>query len=167
MSEAKPAQPSSSPVALLVALAVSFGAQALAASISHANMDWYETLQKPVFTPPAIAFPIVWTTLYALMAVSVWVFWRRVETASLRKRGLTWFGIQLVLNVAWTFAFFGLHRPLYGVAVIFMLLLAIVVTIVLFHRASRTASLLLMPYCLWVAFAAALNIGVFVLNPGG
>ena len=129
-------------------------------------MDWYETLQKPAFTPPAIAFPIVWTTLYAVMAVSVWTFWRRAETATLRKRGLTWFGIQLALNVAWTFAFFGLHRPLYGVAVIFMLLLAIVITIVFFDRASRTASLLLGPYCLWVAFAAALNVGVSVLNPG-
>jgi len=166
MSAAKPTQPRSSLVALLIALAVSFGAQALAASISHANMDWYETLQKPAFTPPAIAFPIVWTTLYAAMAVSVWTFWRSAETATLRKRGLTWFGIQLALNVAWTFAFFGLHRPLYGVAVIFMLLLAIVITIVFFDRASRTASLLLVPYCLWVAFAAALNVGVFVLNPG-
>jgi len=166
MSAAKPTQPRSSFVALLVALAVSFGAQALAASISHANMDWYETLQKPAFTPPAIAFPIVWTTLYAAMAVSVWMFWRRAEKATLRKRGLTWFGIQLALNVAWTFAFFGLHRPLYGVAVVFMLLLAIVITIVFFDRASRTASLLLVPYCLWVAFAAALNVGVSVLNPG-
>ena len=166
MSAAKPTQLRSSLVALLVALAVSFGAQALAASISHANMDWYETLQKPAFTPPAIAFPIVWTTLYAVMAVSVWMFWRRAETAKLRNAGLAWFGIQLALNVAWTFAFFGLHRPLYGVAVIFMLLLAIVITIVFFDRASRTASLLLVPYCLWVAFAAALNVGVFVLNPG-
>jgi len=151
---------------LLLALAVCFGAQALAASISHANMDWYLTLQKPGFTPPAIAFPIVWTTLYALMAVSVWTFWRRAETANVRKRGLTWFGIQLALNVTWAFAFFGLHRPFYGVAVILLLLFAIIITIVFFDRASRVASLLLVPYVLWIAFAAALNVGILVLNPG-
>jgi len=151
---------------LLLALAVCFGAQALAASIAHANMDWYQTLQKPGFTPPAITFPIVWTMLYALMAVSAWMFWRRADTASLRKRGLSWFGIQLALNVAWTFAFFGLHRPFYGVAVILLLLFAIIITIIFFDRASRVASLLLVPYGLWVAFAAALNVGIFVLNPG-
>jgi len=150
----------------LLALAVCFGAQALAASISHANMDWYLTLQKPGFTPPAIAFPIVWTTLYALMAVSVWTFWRRAETANVRKRGLTWFGIQLALNVTWAFAFFGLHRPFYGVAVILLLLFAIIITIVFFDRGSRVASLLLVPYVLWIAFAAALNVGILVLNPG-
>ena len=151
---------------LLLALAVCFGAQAVAASIAHANMGWYQTLQKPPFTPPAITFPIVWTTLYALMAVSVWTFWRRAGTGRLRKTGLAWFGIQLAFNVAWTFAFFGLHRPLYGVAVILVLLLAIGITIIFFERASRMAALLLVPYFLWVAFAAVLNAGIFVLNSG-
>jgi benzodiazapine receptor len=151
---------------LLLALAVCFGAQALAASIAHANMDWYQTLQKPAFAPPAITFPIAWTTLYALMAVSVWIFWRRAETATLRKSGLTWFGIALALNVAWTFAFFWLHRPLYGAAVMLMLLLAIIVTIVFFDRASRTAALLLVPCFLWIALMAAQDVGILVFNPG-
>jgi translocator protein len=151
---------------LLLALVACFGAQALAASIAHANMDWYQTLQKPVFAPPAITFPIAWTTFYALMAVSVWVFWRRAETARLRNTGLAWFGIALVLNVAWTFAFFWLHRPLYGLAVMLMLLLAIVITIIFFERAGRAASLLLVPCFLWIAYVAAQDVGIFVLNPG-
>jgi benzodiazapine receptor len=151
---------------LLLALAACFGAQALTALMAHANMGWYQTLQKPGFTPPAISFPIVWTTVYALLAVSVWTFWRRAETARLRKRGLTWFGIALALNVAWTFALFWLHLPLYAVAVILMLLLAIVVTFVLFERASRAASLLLVPYFLWIALMGAQDVGIFVLNPG-
>ena len=129
-------------------------------------MDWYATLQKPSFTPPAIAFPIVWTTLYVLMAIAAWTFWRQAETAELRRTGVIWFGLQLLLNVAWTFAFFGLHQPGYGVVTILFLLLAILITIVVFDRESRTASLLLVPYFLWVAFAAALNAGTFLLNSG-
>jgi benzodiazapine receptor len=151
---------------LLLALAVCFGAQALAAAIAHANMAWYQTLLKPGFTPPAITFPIVWTAVYALMAVAVWMFWRRAETAKLRKTGITWFGITLALNVAWTFAFFWLHRPLYGVAVMLMLLLAIIITIIFFERASRTASLLLVPCFLWFALMGAQDVGIFLLNSG-
>ena len=100
--------------ALIAAFAACFAAQAIGASIAHSNMDWYATLQKPSFTPPAIAFPIVWTTLYVLMAIAAWTFWRHAENAGLRRTGVIWFGVQLVLNVAWTFAFFGLHQPGYG-----------------------------------------------------
>ena len=152
--------------ALVVAFVACFAAQAIGASIAHSNMDWYATLQKPSFTPPAIVFPIVWTTLYVLMAIAAWTFWRHAEAAGLRRTGAIWFGVQLVLNVAWTFAFFGLHQPGYGVVAILFLLLAILITIVVFDRASRTASLLLVPYFLWVAFAAALNAGTFLLNRG-
>jgi tryptophan-rich sensory protein len=152
--------------ALVVAFAACFAAQAIGASIAHSNMDWYATLQKPSFTPPAIAFPIVWTTLYVLMAIASWTFWRKAETVELRRTGVIWFGIQLLLNVAWTFAFFGLHQPGYGVVTILFLLIAILITIVVFDRASRTASLLLVPYFLWVSFAAALNAGTFLLNSG-
>jgi tryptophan-rich sensory protein len=152
--------------ALIVAFAACFAAQAIGASIAHSNMDWYATLQKPSFMPPAIVFPIVWTTLYVLMAIAAWTFWRQAETAELRRIGVIWFGLQLLLNVAWTFAFFGLHQPGYGVVTILFLLLAILITIVVFDRASRTASLLLVPYFVWVSFAAALNAGTFLLNSG-
>ena len=141
--------------ALVAAFAACFAAQAIGASIAHSNMDWHATLQKPSFTPPAIAL---------LMAIAAWTFWRHAENAGLRRTGVIWFGVQLVLNVAWTFAFFGLHQPGYGVVTILFLLLAILITIVVFDRASRTASLLLVPYFLWVAFAAALNAGTFLLN---
>jgi benzodiazapine receptor len=152
--------------ALAVAFAACFAAQAIGASIAHSNMDWYATLQKPSFTPPAVVFPIVWTTLYVLMAIAAWTFWRHAQTAGLRRTGVIWFGLQLLLNVAWTFAFFGLHQPGYGVVTILFLLIAIVITIVVFDRASRTASLLLVPYFLWVSFAATLNAGTFLLNSG-
>jgi tryptophan-rich sensory protein len=152
--------------ALAVAFVACFAAQAIGASIAHSNMDWYATLQKPSFTPPAIVFPIVWTTLYVLMAIAAWTFWRQAETAELRRIGVVWFGLQLLLNVAWTFAFFGLHQPGYGVVTILFLLIAIIVTTVVFGRASRTASLLLVPYLLWVSFAAVLNAGTFLLNSG-
>jgi tryptophan-rich sensory protein len=106
---------------------------------------------------------VVWTILYAMMAVSAWLVWRAPESDD-RKFGLVWFGIQLGLNVVWSFAFFWLHSPGFGLGVIMVLLIAIVITIALFDRTSRTAALLLIPYVLWVSFAAALNFAVWYLN---
>jgi benzodiazapine receptor len=148
--------------ALLVALAACFAAAALGGALTEPNLPWYETLAKPGFAPPNSVFPVVWTILYLMMAVSAWLVWR--AEAKDRTLALIWFGIQLALNVAWSFAFFWMHSPVLGLAVIMVLLLAIVVTIVLFDRSSRTATLLLMPYLLWVCFAAGLNGAIWMLN---
>lgn len=150
--------------ALLIALAACFAAAAIGGALTEPNLPWYDTLAKPGFTPPNAAFPVVWTILYAMMAVSAWLVWRVPARESDRKLGLVWFGIQLALNVAWSFAFFWLHSPALGLVVIMLLLAAIVTTIVLFDRSSRAASLLLMPYVLWVSFAAALNFAIWLLN---
>jgi tryptophan-rich sensory protein len=149
---------------LPVALAVCFAASAVGGALTQPNLDWYETLAKPGFAPPNAAFPVVWTMLYAMMAVSAWLVWRAPAESDGRKSGLAWFGLQLGLNVLWSFAFFWLHSPGFGLGVILVLLIAIVITIVLFDRTSRTAALLLIPYVLWVSFAAALNFAVWYLN---
>jgi tryptophan-rich sensory protein len=151
-------------IALLIALGVCFAASAIGGLLTEPNLPWYETLNKPGFAPPNSVFPIVWTILYAMMAVSAWLFWRSPGKDEDRKFGLTWFGIQLALNVGWSFAFFWLHSPAVGFAVILLLIVAIMVTIVLFDRSSRRAALLLMPYLLWVSFAAALNFAFWLLN---
>lgn len=153
-------------LALVIAFAVCFAASAIGGALTEPNLDWYATLAKPGFTPPNAAFPIVWTILYAVMAVSAWLVWRTPGNAGDKKVGLIWFGIQLVLNVLWSFAFFWLHSPLYGFGVILALIVAIVITIVYFDKVSRPAALLLMPYVLWVAFAAALNFAIWMLNSG-
>lgn len=151
-------------IALSVALGVCFAASAIGGLLTAPNLPWYETLERPGFAPPNSVFPVVWTVLYALMAIAVWLFWRARGTEQDRKLGLIWFAIQLVLNVAWSFAFFWLHSPASGLFVILLLLAAIAVTIVLFDRSSRSAALLLVPYLLWVCFAAGLNFAFWFLN---
>ena len=151
-------------IALVAALAVCFGASAIGGLLTEPNLAWYETLERPGFAPPNSVFPVVWTVLYAVMAVAAWLFWRAEGKSGDRKVGLIWFGVQLALNVAWSFAFFWLQSPASGLIVILLLLMAIAITIVLFDRLSRAAALLLIPYLLWVCFAAALNFAFWFLN---
>lgn len=126
---------------------------------------WYATLQKPSFTPPNWLFAPAWTTLYLLMAIAAFAVWRKGAGNQRVATALSYFLAQLVLNMMWSFVFFGLKSPLAGVAVIAGLWVAILVTIVKFFPVSKVAAILLLPYILWVSFAAALNISVWILNP--
>jgi benzodiazapine receptor len=151
-------------LALGAALAVCFLALLAGKALTTPNLGWYETLAKPGFAPPNVVFPLVWAVLYLMMAASAWLVWRVPTSEGDRKLALIWFAIQLVIGVAWSFAFFWLHGPFFGLVVIMVLLIAIVITIVLFDRSSRIASLLLVPYLLWVCFAAGLNFAIWYLN---
>jgi len=125
---------------------------------------WYAGLAKPGFTPPNGVFGPVWTVLYALMAYAVW---RVLSLPATRGRGraLVAFFVQLALNAAWSWAFFGAHSPLAGLWVILPLLLMIIETIRRFWPLDRLAAVLLMPYAAWVGFATALNAAIWRLNP--
>ena len=128
-----------------------------------AILDWYPTLAKPSWTPPNAAFPIVWTLLYVVMAISAWLVWRRPDGPS-RRPALIAFFIQLALNFLWSMLFFGLRNPFLGLIDIVLLLAAILATILLFRRVSGMAALLLLPYLAWVGYASALNLAIFRLN---
>jgi tryptophan-rich sensory protein len=160
--------PKASPLAGVAALAV-FTAVALIAGwigslATTPNIPtWYAGLAKPSFNPPNAVFPVVWTVLYVVMGVAAWLVWR-TPAGERRRLALTAWFVQLVLNVLWSFAFFGLHSPLAGLIVIVVLLVAIVVTILAFRRVSGTAALLLAPYLAWVAFATVLNASILSLN---
>ena len=153
-----------SPIAMAGAVAVCFVAAALGGVLTEPNLRWYAGLAKPGFTPANAVFPIVWTILYAMMAVAAWMVWRRGAEGDERRTALIFFGIQLALGVLWSFVFFWLHQIGYAMGGILLLLFAIVTTIVLFDRLSRVAALLLVPYVLWVAFASALNMSIWILN---
>ena len=163
-SVAEPIASKRSLLGLGLALLICFAASFIGNAFTMPNLGWYATLEKPGFTPPNGIFPIVWTILFALMAVSAWLVWRKPADAGDKKTALTWFGIQLALNVLWPFAFFQMQSPIAGLAVILWLLVAIVLTMVFFDRVSRIAALLLIPYLLWVGFAAGLNFAVWALN---
>ena len=126
---------------------------------------WYAGLEKPSFNPPNSIFPIVWTILYVMMAVAAWLVWRAPASPPQRRAALVLYFVQLVVNVVWSFAFFGAQSPLGGLVVIAILLVAIVATILAFRRISGLAALLLLPYLAWVGFATILNAAIFSLNP--
>jgi tryptophan-rich sensory protein len=136
----------------------------LGGALTRPNLDWYATLAKPDFAPPNSVFPVVWPILYALMAISAWLAWRAPGKDEDRKLAMIWFFIQLAVGVLWSVAFFSLHSPAYGLAVIMVFLVAITITIVLFDRLSRVAALLFIPLLLWVCFAAGLNSAIWLLN---
>jgi tryptophan-rich sensory protein len=125
---------------------------------------WYAGLHKPIFSPPNWLFGPVWTLLYALMAVSAFLVWREDGKDQEIKLALKIFVIQLILNILWSLAFFGLRSPLLGLIVIVALWAAILLTIKNFLRISALAGWLMLPYLLWVSFASVLNFSIFILN---
>jgi len=150
-------------LALFVAIcfAVSgFGAIVTSRSVSQ----WYPALVKPSWNPPSWVFGPVWTLLYLMMAIAAWIVWRRLGFKGGAKP-LSIFALQLALNAAWSPLFFGLRNPLAGLIDIIPLWVAILATMVSFWRISRLAGALLIPYWLWVGFAAALNFTIWRLNP--
>ena len=141
-------------------LAVCLGAGALGGiATTQSVATWYPTLAKPSWTPPGWLFAPVWTALYIAMAVAGWRVWRRVGG-----RALTSFAVQLALNVAWSFLFFGLRQPVLGMIDITALWLAIVVTLASFRKVDGPAAWLLVPYLGWVTFASALNLAIALRN---
>lgn len=125
---------------------------------------WYITLNKSPLNPPPWIFGPVWTVLYLLMGVSLFLLWKKGFTNKKRKKALTIFFIQLSLNVAWSFLFFGLHSPIFGLLDIVLLWVAILATILAFMKISKIAAYLLLPYFAWVSFATILNASVVILN---
>jgi tryptophan-rich sensory protein len=152
------------PAKLAGSIAVSFAAGAVGSLATIPNIPtWYMSLHKPFFNPPNWIFGPVWTLLYLLVAISLYLVWTAQYKAS-KKNALGVFGIQLLLNAAWTVVFFGAHMTVVGVVVILLLLGSILLTVKLFWPISKVAVYLLIPYAVWVAFATALTIAIAVLN---
>ena len=126
--------------------------------------DWYTTLNKPWFTPPDYLFGPVWTVLYILMGISLYlVLAKGWETRPVRI-GAGLFAAQLGANLLWSVLFFGMHSPGAGLVDILLLLALIIATIISFNKVSKPAAMLLVPYLAWVCIASALNAGVLILN---
>lgn len=125
---------------------------------------WYAGLAKPEFAPPNWIFAPVWTTLFALMGIAVFIIWQKRPHRKDAKAALGIFACQLVLNTLWSIIFFGLHSPGGAFIEIIFLWLAILATIVMFARISKLAGWLLVPYILWVSFAGYLNYMIWMLN---
>lgn len=145
---------------LVICLGISVaGGAATASSVG----TWYQTLQKPSFNPPNWLFAPVWTALYIMMAIAGWRVWRAHGLRGARA-AMALFAVQLALNLAWSFLFFGYRMIGAALIEIVLLLMAILVTTVLFWKRDRLAGMLFVPYAGWVAFATILNFALWRLN---
>ena len=150
---------------LALSLLLCLGVGMLASLVTRPEIStWYAALVKPSWTPPSLAFPIVWSVLYVLMAVSLWRLWNLEPRSAARSRAIFWFMVQLALNGLWSPVFFGWHNTKAALAIIIGLLIAIVLTMLAASRAERLAAWLLAPYLVWVAYATTINIGVVAMN---
>ena len=151
-------------IGFIVLLIVCFTAAGVGSVATFPKIEnWYASLVKPSWTPPDWIFGPVWSILYLSMAIAAWLVWRQSGFLSIP---LAIFVMQLILNAAWSWLFFGLQNP--GIAFIEILFLwtAIAATIMTFWQRSALAGLLLVPYFCWVTFACFLNFAIWRLNAG-
>lgn len=125
---------------------------------------WYAGLEKASLNPPSWVFGPVWTTLYILMGVALYLVWSKNANSKQAKIAMRVFFFQLVLNSLWSIAFFGWENPLIALVVIALLWISILINIILFYKISKPAAWLLVPYILWVSFASYLNYSIWALN---
>jgi tryptophan-rich sensory protein len=148
---------------LIVWLVVSFAASAIGAVASLHAGEFYTQLARPDWAPPPAIFGPVWTVLYGLMGIAAWYVWR-VGGFGANRLALGLFMVQLSLNALWTWLFFSWRLGLWAFVDILLLLALILATLVAFWRVRLLAGVLLIPYLLWVVFAAALNYSIWQLN---
>lgn len=149
----------------IVSLILPFIAGALGSYLTiDAIPGWYQTLNKPSFTPPNWIFAPVWIVLYLFMGISLFLFWRMKASKHTKDRGFLFYSLQLALNVLWSYYFFTDKNVSSALFVILLLWLFIALCIGAFRKISVLAAWLLVPYLLWVTYAACLNAAILLLN---
>ncbi len=148
---------------LIVCLAIPLAVGGLATLLSG-GMDTYAAMDKPPLSPPGWVFPVVWTVLYLLMGYASYLVVTAEAPAAHKRKALTLYGLQLLANFIWPLLFFGAGLPLTALLWLIVLWVLIFLTIRAFSDISERAGDLLIPYILWVTFAAYLNLGIYLLN---
>ena len=151
-------------IKIIVSVAAPLAVGALGSVFTSGSVNtWYSTLNKPAFNPPNWVFGPVWTLLFILMGVSFYLVWNK-KFGKEPKKLIGIYAFQLILNLLWSLCFFGWQNPTLALGEIIVLWIAIAVNAFWFHQISRIAGNLLIPYLLWVSFAAVLNTAIVVLN---
>ena len=122
---------------------------------------WYSLINKPTFNPPSWVFAPVWTTLYLMMTIAIWLFWHS------RNRDMNTiyiYFIHIVFNTTWSIVFFGLHQILLALIVLLILIILIIILILKFKRVNKVSAFLMIPYLLWSCYALFLNLNLYILN---
>jgi translocator protein len=149
---------------LVVSLAIAFAVAAIGAFATASAPEFYRALARPTWAPPASLFGPVWSVLFSLMGIAAWLVWR--EPGARKTGPLSLYAMQLALNALWSWLFFAWRQGSWAFAEIVILWLLIAAALVAFWRVRPLAGVLLLPYLLWVSFAAALNFTLWRLNPG-
>ena len=124
---------------------------------------WYRTIEKPEWNPPNWVFGPVWTTLYVLMGIAMYLIWTQPRTKN-RQRALYLNAAQLILNFFWSLIFFNLHAIGWALIEILSMWVLIVTTMFAYDKVHKPAAWLLLPYIIWVSFATILNFAIWRLN---
>lgn len=152
-------------IKLLLSILIPVGVGVLAGFFTQTGVDtWYRTIEKPSWNPPNAVFAPVWTTLYVLMGIALFLIWKSNAAQEEKRRAIIFWIGQLVLNAIWSFLFFKLHNIGLALFEIIVLWLAILITIFLFAHINKAAAWLLVPYISWVSFATILNYTIWQLN---
>lgn len=146
----------------IISLFICFFTAFLGSSVTTPSIDnWYQSLQKPFFNPPNWIFAPVWTLLFFLMAVSLYLI---LTKKNISKKAVGLFIIQLFFNFLWSYLFFSFHSPILAFIDILILIALVILTYKYFIKIDKTAGLLLIPYIAWISFAAILNLAIVILN---
>jgi len=152
-------------IKLLISIFAVAAAGAIGSVITSSSVaTWYLSLPKPSFNPPSWVFGPVWTVLFLLMAIAAYLIWKKGWKRPEVRVALSLYSVQLVLNVLWTVLFFGYHNLAAAYVEVIILWFAIFLTIEFFRGISKAAAWLLLPYLLWVAFAAFLNFSLWNIS---
>ena len=149
---------------LFICLAIPLGVGGLSALLTMGSMDAFASLNQPPLSPPGWLFPIVWTILFILMGISLYLVVNSGAPEATLSPALTSFAIGLAFNLFWSIWFFNLGWYAFAFVWLLALLVIIIINAVLFYRINKSSGLLLIPYILWVTFAAYLNLSIAILN---
>ena len=122
---------------------------------------WYSLINKPLFNPPSWIFAPVWTTLYLMMTIAIWLFW---HSKSRDMNTIYIYFIHIVFNTTWSVVFFGFHKIFYAMLILIVLIFLIIILIIRFKRVNMLSYYLMIPYLLWCFYALILNFNLFLLN---
>ena len=149
---------------LIISLVIPLAVGGLSALVTGGSMDIYGEVTQPPLSPPGWVFPVVWSILYVLMGVSLYLVWASDAPKEQKAAAFVVFGINLLLNFLWSPIFFAARGFLAAFVVLVLLWLSVIGVIIAFSRIKKAAGLLQLPYLLWVTFAGYLNLGVYLLN---
>ncbi len=148
----------------LISIALPLLVGGLSALITSGNMDIYTDIVRPPISPPGWIFPVVWTILYTLMGISLYLVWNSKADENEKRNAFIIFMIQLFLNFIWSPIFFNMQRFLLAFIVLVSLWVFTFVMIIVFYNVSKPAGILQIPYLIWLTFAGYLNFAIYLLN---